>query len=164
MVGYENVVDESRLKKSLRIAPSNPGTSYGCNNETNEWFEEGSDERISFFDLFRQSGNPVAVLTGRTDEDTASGLRETFTDLLSQWKKETWFLSSVKKRMAHPAYLKIIGMGPSALPLIFEALRQEPEHWFGALEAITRTNPAPNAADMYELRSAWLEWAQAHGY
>ena len=104
-----------------------------------------------------RTGTLIAILSD-------VNLAEVFRDLYSQWKKETWFQSSVKKRMSHPAYLKIIGMGTAALPLIFASLREEPDHWFGALEAITRENPAPQAENMYQLRDAWLEWAAVHGY
>ena len=87
-----------------------------------------------------------------------------FRQLADEWRNETWFISSIKKRIAHPAYLKIIGLGRSALPLIFRELQQTPEHWYWALEAITREDPAPNAATMQDLRDAWLAWGRAHEY
>lgn len=123
-----------------------------------EWLNEDEPPaRLYFYEMFAASPGPVAIL----DEPSRS---DVFRQLSSQWKENTWFLSSVRKRIAHPAYLKIIGMGPSALPLIFEALREEPDYWFAALESITRANPAPHAENMYELRDAWLDWARSHGY
>jgi hypothetical protein len=87
-----------------------------------------------------------------------------FRALADKWKEDTWHISSIKKRIAHPAYLKIIGMGQAALPYIFGDLRREPAHWFWALEAITRQDPIPNPENMTQMRNAWLSWAEDHGY
>ena len=66
----------------------------------------------------------------------------------------------------HPAYQQIIGMGEYALPLIFQALQREPDHWFWALGAITGENPVPDAhaGDLDAMTSDWLSWGDAHGY
>lgn len=87
-----------------------------------------------------------------------------FQELKETWRNETWFISSIKKRTSHPSYLKIIGLGLPALPLIFAELRREPDYWFLALEAITREDPAPNAESLQQLVSGWLAWAKEHGY
>jgi len=164
MNDYNKAVADSGPKKSPWLSPPIPKRPYDCDAEINEWFEESPHENVYLFDLFGSSPLQVAVLTDLRDKQFDPTLRNTFEELLSQWKEETWFLSSVKKRMSHPAYLKIICMGAAALPLIFDSLRKEPDHWFGALEAITRENPAPRAENMYQLRDAWLEWAASHGY
>ena len=88
---------------------------------------------------------------------------ETFRDLVDQWRSETWYKSSISRRVSHPAYLKIIGLGPKAVPWILQELRQEPDYWFAALEAITRENPSPNATSFPELRDAWLRWGEVNG-
>ena len=93
-----------------------------------------------------------------------SQLEVVFRTLMEIWRKETWFISSVKKRIAHPAYLNIIGLGPPAVPLIIKELRKDPAHWSWALEAITREDPCPNAENMHQLTEAWLEWGKVHGY
>ena len=87
-----------------------------------------------------------------------------FSALASEWKEATWPISSLKKRIAHPAYLQIIGMGPVAIPLLLKELRREPDHWHYALEAITRQNPVPADADMKALVEAWLTWGERRGY
>ncbi len=89
---------------------------------------------------------------------------EIFREMVDLWRRETWYKSSINRRISHPAYLKIIGFGPKAVPWILQELRQEPDYWFAALEAITRDNPSPNATSLPELRTAWLGWGEAHGY
>jgi hypothetical protein len=96
--------------------------------------------------------------------DTQTDLEKTFHRLADEWRNETWFISSIKKRISHPAHLKIIGLGRPAIPLIITEMRRSPGHWFWALEAITREDPAPNAENMHQLENAWLAWADAHGY
>lgn len=97
----------------------------------------------------------------RTDR---SELRRIFDGLAEEWKSATWHISSVRRRISHPAYLKIIGMGKEALPFIFDDMRKEPAHWFWALEAITRENVAPDCTSLREVHEAWLDWGKAHGY
>ena len=66
----------------------------------------------------------------------------------------------------HPAYQQIIGLGERALPLIFQELRREPDHWFWALAAITGKNPVPeeDAGDLEAMANDWLSWGDAQGY
>ena len=90
--------------------------------------------------------------------------RELFGSLLCNWKSETWHLSSIRRTISHPSYLKIIGMGREALPYIFEDMRKEKSLWFWALEAITRVELLPSSTSMDALHNAWLEWAEEHGY
>jgi hypothetical protein len=88
-----------------------------------------------------------------------------FRQLVAQWKEETRFFSSIHEMVGHPAYLQIIGMGRASLPLLFEELRREPDHWFVALQAITGANPIPDPAsgDVEKMTTAWLSWGQRHG-
>ena len=64
----------------------------------------------------------------------------------------------------HPAYQQIIGMGTPALPLIFQELQREPDHWFWALGAITGENPVPeeDAGDLDAMTDAWLSWGSTN--
>jgi hypothetical protein len=98
------------------------------------------------------------------DLDHIGELRKLFDGLAEEWKSDTWHISSVRRRISHPAYLKIIGMGKEALPFIFDDMRKEPSHWFWALEAITRENIVPDATSLREVHDAWLDWATSHGY
>ncbi len=49
---------------------------------------------------------------------------ERFHQLAKTWKSETELVSKVTKRILHPAYQKIIGMGESAVPLILKDLSE----------------------------------------
>ena len=64
-----------------------------------------------------------------------------FDTLATEWREEQSVLSSAREMAMHPAYLRIIGMGERAIPLILEDLRKSPDHWFIALHAITGVNP-----------------------
>jgi hypothetical protein len=85
---------------------------------------------------------------------------ERFKVLVDQWRHDTWYKSSISRRISHIAYLKIIGLGGEAVPWILKELRDEPDYWFAALEAITEVDPAPGAKNLSELRDAWLEWGK----
>src|SRR5205823_3160610 len=70
------------------------------------------------------------------------------------------------KKLQHPAYRAIIGMGDKVIPLILMELRDRPGHWFEALRAITKQTPVPvqDRADSKKVRKAWLEWGRDQGY
>jgi hypothetical protein len=89
--------------------------------------------------------------------------RAEFEKLADQWTRETIHESQIRKKVAHPAYLRIIGMGKPVLPLLVEALRDRPNHWFPALKAIANTDPARDATNPSAARDAWLLWASAEG-
>jgi hypothetical protein len=99
---------------------------------------------------------------GSNDATTEQRFRE----LARQWKEATQFVSSVTGMVTHPAYQQIIGMGREVLPLILAELRRKPDHWFWALQAITRENPVRPAdrGRLQAMTQAWLDWAAAHGY
>jgi len=88
-----------------------------------------------------------------------------FDQLVAEWLAGTAFLSSSSKIVLHPSYQRIVGLGERALPLIFNRLRKDDEHWDSALTAITRQNPVSEAAAgrMDLIRDAWLKWAAERG-
>lgn len=92
--------------------------------------------------------------------------RTRFRRLVSRWHDDTVFISSTAQIISHPAYLEIIDMDESALPLIFEELRNGTDHWGPALTAITGVRPvtAAQAGDMQAIADTWLAWARTHGY
>ncbi|HEX5726343.1 MAG TPA: hypothetical protein VFX98_12800 [Longimicrobiaceae bacterium] len=94
-----------------------------------------------------------------------SELRERFARLAAQWREETDHLSSVTPMVLHPAYQRIIGMGPAAVPLILEDLARTSDHWFWALQAITGENPvAPaDSGQVPRMAAAWLAWGRERG-
>lgn len=91
-------------------------------------------------------------------------LEQRFRELAKKWHKETRFISSVTKMVTHPAYLRIIGMGPEAVPLLLRELERTRDHWFVALHAITGKDPAPSGASFDEAVEAWLAWGRQNGY
>lgn len=90
-----------------------------------------------------------------------------FERLREEWQADTMLTSSVTAMIAHPAYLGIIGMGESAVPLLLEDfLKNEPDQWAPALAAITGADPVPPEAwgDMQAIADAWIRWGRVHGY
>jgi hypothetical protein len=103
--------------------------------------------------------------------DQASALRSRsemyraeFEALSRRWQRDTKHLSLVSKKIIHPAFLRIIGMGEPAIPLILEALRDRPAHWFVALRATANIDPVSEDANPSEAREAWLAWGRSQGY
>lgn len=91
-------------------------------------------------------------------------LEQAFRALADRWRADTVFLSSVDKMAMHPAYQRIIGMGPQALPLILEELRARPDHWFWALHAISGEDPVRSGDNFDQAVTAWLGWGRKRGY
>lgn len=89
-----------------------------------------------------------------------------FKKLVKEWKRETTYLSSVQAMAMHPAYQRIIGMGPQVVPLILKELSRETDHWFWALCAITGENPVnkEDAGNMEAIRKAWLDLGKKRGW
>jgi hypothetical protein len=82
--------------------------------------------------------------------------------LTKTWKRDTSHLSSVHQICAHPSYLSIIAMGEPVVPLILSELKREPNHWFWALEAITRTNPIKpeHRGKIRKMAEDWISWGK----
>jgi hypothetical protein len=91
-------------------------------------------------------------------------LRATFESLRQQWAEASATQGSPIEMFIHPAYQRIIGLGPDAVPLIVEALRERPDHWFWALSAITGVDPAEGITSFKRAREAWLSWAVEQGH
>ena len=91
-------------------------------------------------------------------------LRVEFATHVEQWLRDTRHYSIVSKKISHPSYLRIIGMGKPAIPLLLEILRDRPSHWFAALKATTGIDVSKHSRSPSEARVAWLEWGMEHGY
>jgi hypothetical protein len=93
------------------------------------------------------------------------GLSERFKRLAAEWKVQSRYLSNSAQMAMLPPYQRIIGMGPSVVPLILEELRQEPDHWFWALESITEENPVPveSLGKVRLMARAWVNWGEREG-
>ena len=99
-----------------------------------------------------------------TDELPGELVRSKFRRLVEQWRGETLFISSSTEKMTHPAYQRIIGMGPAVVPLLLRELQEQGGHWFWALRAITEEDPV-NPVDVGRMRKmteAWLQWGKQH--
>lgn len=90
-------------------------------------------------------------------------LQQEFNQLAARWKSETESLSSIKKKITHPDYLKIIEMGYEVIPIILQSLLKEPDHWFVALNKISGENPISYGASFQEAVIGWLQWGQRKG-
>ena len=88
-----------------------------------------------------------------------------FAESLAEWERDKGINSDQVAILLHPAHLRIIGLGPQALPLILKSLFEGSGPWFVALEAIVGENPISNGgAKANQMRSDWLTWGREHGY
>lgn len=95
----------------------------------------------------------------------ATSLASQFNDLADTWERETRAESFAHRRSMHPAYQRIIGLGPDVIPLILERVRQrQAGHWFWALNALTGEDPAAGTTKPRDARAAWLRWGAERGY
>lgn len=82
------------------------------------------------------------------------------------WQRDTSLDSFASDIASHPAYQQIVGMGQQALPLIFEKMQKQPQHWFPALQAITGINPIKkeNRGNIAAMTQDWLDWGVRYGF
>jgi hypothetical protein len=94
-----------------------------------------------------------------------ASLEEQFQHLVAVWRAETALTSSLTEMVNHPAYQKIIGLGPQVVPLLLRELEREPDYWFAALRALTGANPVAPAkrGKLKEMTESWLCWGKEHG-
>src|SRR6266700_3190093 len=97
--------------------------------------------------------------------DIDSATEQKFKRLADQWRKETFLSSSSTDIVCHPAYLKIIGMGPVVVPLLLRELQNDLDHWFSALRVITEEDPVnrEDAGNIKRMSEAWLDWGKRRG-
>ena len=118
----------------------------------------------------RPIGNLEAkVKRFRYDVERLSGVNHSISEydaLSKQLQRDQGVLSSAQLSASHAAYLRVIGMGERAIPLILEDLQKKPEHWFVALYAITGENPVPEESRgrLDKMADAWVAWGQQNGY
>lgn len=92
-------------------------------------------------------------------------IRDRFVRLRDDWKSQSQYLSNTAQMAMLWPYQQIIGLGLDAVPLILAEMRQHPDYWFWALEAITGENPVPSdaAGDVEASTEAWLAWGRVQG-
>ena len=118
--------------------------------------------------LIKELNGSLDVATGM-NKPKPSGeeiISSRFCALAEQWKAETIRIPSINRKMMHPAYQQIIGLGEAAIPFILEDLDKQPEHWFWALRAITGDNPVEEKyqGNIGIMTEAWLNWGREKGY
>jgi hypothetical protein len=93
-------------------------------------------------------------------------LEALFAKLSEEWQRETRYLSSTTAIATHPAYQRIIGLGPQVVPLILAELQKQPGNWFWALAALTGENPiSPDEQGRVSaMTAAWLKWGRENGW
>ncbi len=92
-------------------------------------------------------------------------LEKAFHEFVEQWRDETGHISITSRKYAHPAYIKIIGMGEQVVPLLLQELRERPDHWFQALRTLTQgEDPAKGAENFNAATQAWIKWGIERGY
>jgi hypothetical protein len=98
------------------------------------------------------------------DDDGAT--QAEFDRLYREWLEEAGFMSSLTRKVNHPAYQGIIAMGKRAIPPILRDLEREPKLWGPALHAITGAMPVPKGDEgkVSRVAAAWLRWARENGY
>jgi type I restriction enzyme M protein len=94
----------------------------------------------------------------------STGLELEFKAHVEKWHKDTRHTSSLTKMISHPSYRRIMGMGRDALPLVLRELKERPDHWLVALNAITGEDPVPADSKFNEAVEAWLAWGKGKGY
>jgi hypothetical protein len=89
-----------------------------------------------------------------------------FIRLKDEWKSKRGPESSPVNLAMHPAYLKIIGMGQAAIPLLLRELERQPDMWFLALRSITEEDPVSeeHRGNVKAMAGDWVEWGRESGY
>ena len=96
-------------------------------------------------------------------DESHAAIRHQFEAHADIWRRETRGAPFLITRVTHWAYQRIIGLGPSALPLILRELERETDHWFWALNAISGDDPAAGLGDFEVAAARWLEWGRDAG-
>jgi hypothetical protein len=93
----------------------------------------------------------------------------TFRRLRDQWRVERGATSSITEMVMCTPYLRIIGMGPAAVPLILREMEDEgdePDMWFVALQMLTGADPVTEdtRGNFKKMAELWLNWAADNGH
>ena len=111
--------------------------------------------------------SPASVQYAESKHKGSRSIEKKFHEWASAWKRDTGHLSVEGEIATHEAYQSIISMGAPAIPLILEDLRQEPYHWFIALDELTGESPELPEGDwgsIDALSDAWVKWGRSKGY
>ena len=103
---------------------------------------------------------------GSMTEAPASSAQDEFERLSTEWRADRARGVDVAQMVEHPAYKRIVEMGPAAIPLILRELDGEVDHWFWALHALAGADPVPeeDKGDLTAMAEAWLNWGRSKGH
>jgi hypothetical protein len=99
------------------------------------------------------------------DSEPKPSVEATFAQHAEKWESETTHISSPAKRIMHPSYQAILGMGEAVVPFMLRDLRDNRHAWFWALSYLTKENPIgpDDAGKMDQMISAWVQWGKIKG-
>jgi hypothetical protein len=134
-------------------------------------FAQDTPERIYYPELGNWHAGTV-VVPYRQDQFVFNEddiIASAFDKLRAEWHTERGATSSITEMVMCQAHLKIIAMGPRAVPLILRRMEDEgaqPDMWFVALQMLTSADPVTDEirGDFPAMARRWLDWAAAHGY
>jgi hypothetical protein len=106
----------------------------------------------------------TSTLAGFQTEIKSLSKKKQFDLLVKQWRKETGNCSVLAQRYAHPAYRKILTMGPDAIEWILKELKERPDRWFSALADLTEHYEIGPEHSFDSAVSAWLKWGRDNDY
>jgi hypothetical protein len=89
-------------------------------------------------------------------------LEQKFQELAAIWERETSHVSSLTKKVMHPSYQTIMGMGPNVVPLLIRDMQQNRRDWFWALHHLTQANPvsSDHSGKLDKMIAAWVNWGK----
>lgn len=93
-------------------------------------------------------------------------VEDEFAELVEQWNVSCGPTSSLMQMITNQNYLRIIGLGRPAVPLLLRELVERPDHWDWALRAITGVTVTDQVDEGNLARTAakWILWGKEHGY
>ena len=152
---YEGFVSDRRTEGSYDSAFNRLGRS----GRTSHW---GSD----ILDAYERANHIAGIIIDRRPKPQKSFLE--LSTHIEKWKSDTNHWSSITKMLAHPSYLRIIGLSKHCYEYEVEKallleLATEPDYWFAALTAITGADPIRPEQDFDEAVDAWLTWGREKG-
>ena len=135
--------------------------TLGTSNGVVETFQVVPGPAPTTFCLIHSSDGGIRIVTRAISIETTE---QKFRRLADQWREDTEHLSSITKACMHPAYQRIIGMGQAVVQLLLRELREDPDHWFWALNAITERDPAQSEDTFDGAVQSWLQWGRENDY
>jgi len=139
---------------------------YSLSIQKNNWPDEQDRPVSSEYQIIKRQFEELATDYFKPYTRQWANPPIRFFNLKGQWEKETAMLSSITEIAMHPAYQQIIGMGPSAIPLILNEMQITPGLWFWALKSISGEDPVSkeHIGNVKEMTEDWLTWGRRHVY